>query len=151
MTFLPTLVATLSLLTFIRIVTQSSTLKASDIRYIRLRASTNLFLLPFILVVWLPKSMALSLPIMHNFLMVHLSLSSVIKHTTLVHQSIKISPLMKAVVLIDLQPQTVLKLHTFRNHIILRVDVRAKPQKFLILSQNHNHNQLRISIQKIPL
>jgi len=49
------------------------------------------------------------------------------------HQSVKVSNLMQTDVLIDLRPLAILKLHTLRDHSILRVDVGRKPQKLLIL------------------
>jgi len=56
---------------------------------------------------------------------------------------------METYVLIDLQPQTILKLYILWNHSILCIDVGTKPRKLPILSWNHK--QLSFSTQKVPL
>jgi len=113
---------------------QNSTLKGPDISHIHFGTATNIFLLPYILVVRLPKSMTFSFLFIHSFVIAHPSLPDIIKHTTLMHQSVKVSNLMETDVLIDLWPQAILKLHTLRNHSIFHIDVRTKPRNLLLLS-----------------
>ena len=139
-TWFPTLEAIVSFLTITSKMTQSSTFVASHISNIRLRASTNL--LSLILVVRFPKSLTLSFLIMQCFVMVRLDLTCIIKHTTLVHQSIEVSNLLNTQILKDLWPQTALKLPTLRNHCILGIDVRTKPRKLFKLSSVLRNTQV---------
>jgi len=109
MTHFSALVTTLALLAIIGILPKTSTLEALHISNIQLRASTNILLFPLVLVVRHSKTMTFPFLIIRRLIVVHLSLIGIIKHATLVHQSIKIPDLMKIDVLINLGPQAILK------------------------------------------
>jgi hypothetical protein len=61
-------------------------------------------------------------------------LPGVIKHPTLVHQSVKITDLLKADILIDLKLKPTLELHTLGYHSIFGIDIGTKPRQLLKLS-----------------
>ncbi|KEH26538.1 hypothetical protein MTR_6g464180 [Medicago truncatula] len=121
--------------------THRATLKALDITLISLRASTSFSLLPFVLVVRFSNSMASSSLLILYLVVISLNSPGIIKHTTLIHQSIKISDLLNTHILIDIRPKLTFKLHTLRNHCIFNIDVWKKSRKLFklrrILSYRH--------------
>ncbi|RHN55790.1 hypothetical protein MtrunA17_Chr5g0422131 [Medicago truncatula] len=130
--------------------THSSTLKALDFRQTWPRASTSFSLLSFVLAVRFSSPMSSSSLFTLSLVVIRLSFPSIIKHTTLMHQSIKVSDLLNTHVLIDVRPKPTFKLHTLGNHSILRIDVGTKPCKLLKLRRilGHRHTPL-LQIQEL--
>lgn len=125
----PTLEASVSLLAITRIMPQSSTLVAPHITYIRLRATTNISLLPFVLAIRLPTLMTFPLLIIHSLVVINLSIPCLIEHPTLVNQSVKITDLMKAGILINLRLQPTS--HTWEEELVGEIKIFVTSRHYI--------------------